>query len=160
MRDQTGPLTDTSAFPFEASFAHVKKSYQEGTTSMGKQCFQNLYLRLQEGDHRCKMAMRFRTKTTELTDDTMIYLYNAETGKHKFYKVKDTSMQETGYIECREIMTSQLIMYNMDLSDIGVYKKHLEYGPTITIDVKYIAGKAIDDGENLHTIPLNVLRDQ
>lgn len=69
---QLGPLTLTSAYPYEDHYSSFKKSYCLGTASTGLQAMRNLNLALLAG-HKCKRTFNFSTKETSKIDDSVIY---------------------------------------------------------------------------------------
>ncbi len=76
-------FTEATTEPFEASYAILKKSYQVGTKSQGKQMLERMYtVLLAKDQHFCKRKLRIRPKTKAKYNDSLIV-----TKDHRFYKV-------------------------------------------------------------------------
>ena len=81
----TMEFSDMSTEVFESAYAILKKSYQVGTKSQGKQMLERLYtLLLANADkHSCRRKMRIRPKTKGKYNDSLIVAKD-----HRFYRVE------------------------------------------------------------------------
>ena len=69
-----GPITETSAYPYEDTYGMLKKGFKEGTCSSGKQAMENSLL-VAKGGHACKKSLTFRGKEgdTQKRCDSILY---------------------------------------------------------------------------------------
>ncbi len=81
----TEEFSQMSTEPFESAYAVLKRCYQPGTKSQGKQMLQRLYTLLlaQEDKHSCSRKIRIRPKTKAKYNDSLI-----ATKEHLFYRVE------------------------------------------------------------------------
>jgi hypothetical protein len=68
-----GPLTYSSAFLFESFFSFLKRDYQVGTMSPGKQGMLKSYQRILLS-HSCEKKIKFSFVRKQKTDDSVVYL--------------------------------------------------------------------------------------
>jgi hypothetical protein len=159
-----GPLTSTSAAPFESSYAFVKRSYQEGTQSIGKQAMTNRYLYLgsegvfdgRQWVHQCDIKLRLRSKNkkTKHVDDSLCYVYNEP--YYRFYEVQSSTKED---VDVLEIDAEEFSKYNLNFSRVGMYKDGKATGELSTLRVEDLSGKAVRVGGYIFSIPRNVLGD-
>lgn len=70
-----GPLTESSAFRFEAFYSELRHAFQPGTVSVLKQMFQNVLLKRILSKHVCYEKIYLSEKDTALECNSLIYLF-------------------------------------------------------------------------------------
>ena len=80
-----GPLTETSAFRFEAFYAELRKAFQPGTVSVIKQMLQTVLLKRLLSKHVCEETIFYKAKDSALECNSLIYVY--ENNKHIIYRI-------------------------------------------------------------------------
>ena len=81
-----GPLTMTSAYPFESFYGELRNSFVPGTTSTLKQILSNVLLKQSIANHKCQLSIHLSEKDTALECNSLIYCFSNQ--KYKFYKIK------------------------------------------------------------------------
>ena len=153
-----GPLTQTSAFGFEAFYGEIRNSFTPGTQSSLKQIFQKILIRRILGHHCCENKIYFSNTETSLENDTIFYCF--QDGTHKMYKIievyEDSILcYKQGRYDC-----TFPEMPHLKFSQIGVYKRGPRSDETCIIPIKKISGKVICVEDYLITGPNNVLREK
>ena len=69
-----GPLTLTSAFPFESFYGELRNAFVPGTTSTLKQIISNVLIKRAISPHKCKKKSLFRKRYTNGVQQFNIYL--------------------------------------------------------------------------------------
>ena len=155
---KAGPLTQTSAFKFEAFYAELRRAFQPGTVSVLKQMFQTIFLKRMLGNHVCEETIYYREKDTALECNSLIYTYEDNT--HVIYKIQ--SLENDGYI-CNQMGNHPVNMpcTNMlNWSSVGVYRKGGLSSENVLLKKEEIAGKVIKIKNLLITCPVNILREK
>ena len=154
-----GPLTETSAFPFEAFYAELRNSFQPGTVSVLKQMMQSVLLKRMLSNHACSETILYKEKDTAMECNSLIYVY--ESNVHSIYNIK--SQEENDMLICNQIGSHPVNFEQtsmLDWSSVGVYKR----GGTSSIDViipkKNVGGKVLKVGKLLITCPASILREK
>ena len=152
-----GPLTTTSAFAFEDLYGILQRCYQSGTSSTGKQAFQNYFLK-KLTFHQCEKTISFSCKQTKKRQDGIVC---TEDGKwYNIVKVFSPDM-----FVAREIKTgkfTQPIGNNfmaLDFSLVGVWKYLSISNFETNINKDDIIAKGTQVGDLLIEVPFNVLRE-
>ena len=157
MREQ-GPLTETSAFKFEAFYAELRNSFQPGTTSVLKQMFQNVLLKRMLSHHVCQETIYYSEKDTALECNSLIYVY--ENNAHVMYKIQ--SVQENVFI-CNQLGNHPVTFpctTMLNWSSVGVYRKGGLSSIEVNVQKNEVAGKVIKVNNYLITCPVNILREK
>lgn len=153
-----GPLTETSAFRFEAFYAELRKSFQPGTVSVLKQMMQSILLKRILSHHVCQESIYFSPKDTALESNSIIYLY--VNNVHVIYKILSI---ENEILTCNQIGNHEAEFPHTNMlnwSSVGVYRKGGLSSETVFVNKKDVAGKVIRVGKYLMTCPANVLREK
>ena len=152
-----GPLTLTSAFPFEHFYGEVRNSFVPGTTSVLKQVMGKVLLKRALEHHTCKPNYYFTAHETALECNSLVYTYMH--GVYEFYKI--TSIVE-GKLHCVKIETCDVIypcLPHLKWNTVGHFKISRITTEQKVIDPKF-AGKAIQILDTLLTCPENVLNEK
>ena len=152
-----GPLTETSAFPFENYYSELRGSFQPGTKSPLKQMIQSTILRRKLVHHCCEESIFISAHDSALECNTLIYTYD---GSYKFYKI--LSIHET-YVICNPQGRYPSIFpetSDLNWSLIGVFAKGGVSNEKMNIPIIAIKGKVIPVLNYLLTCPINVLREK
>ena len=155
---EAGPLTETSAFKFEAFYAELRHAFQPGTTSVLKQMFQSVILKRMLSNHVCEESICYREKDTALECNSLIYCF--ENNVHVIYKIQ--SRDNDSFI-CNQMGNHQTTFpcTNMlNWSSVGVYRKGGLSCENVVVKKDHIAGKVIRVKNLLITCPVNVLREK
>ena len=153
-----GPLTETSAFPFESFYSELRNSFVPGTPSTLKQILENVLIKRVITHHQCANDIYISEKETAMEANNLIYCYRHM--EYTVYKVMsvDSDMLSCYLYEtlpCSFIETPEL-PWNM----IGVFKKGMIVEENVIIMKKDVKGKVIAVEDLLITCPLNVLREK
>ena len=158
-----GPLTLTSAFPFESFYGELRQSFVLGTISPLKQVFRNVLIKRILGNHNCEQEIFISTENTAMECNNLVYCY--EQNKYKLYKVIEIRDEE---FVCEKINVSKCTFpetpsLNWDL--VGVFKKveNSENENAISTEIiphNSIKGKVVSVLDFLITCPSNVLREK
>ena len=154
----SGPLTMTSAFPFEAFYGEIRNSFYPGTQSSLKQIFKNILLKRNLSHHCCEQSIRYSSKETNLENDTLIYCFQDYT--HKMYRICEV---HADYVICKRQgrRTTQFPeMPRHNFSQIGIYEKGALAINEEKIMKNNIDGKIIEVMGYLITCPNAILREK
>ena len=155
---ESGPLTETSAFKFEAFYAELRNSFQPGTSSVLKQMFQSVLLKRMLSNHVCEETIYYSEKDTALECNSLIYVY--ENNAHVIYKIV-SSLKDT--FICNQMGNHKATFPNTNMlnwSSVGVYKKGGLSSENVTVKRDQIAGKVLKIKNLLITCPVNILREK
>lgn len=153
-----GPLTETSAFPFEAFYAELRRAFQPGTVSVVKQMFQSVFLKKILAKHVCTPKIYLREKDTALECNSLIYTY--VNNEHLIYKIQ--SIDNNNMI-CNQMGNHEANFENtpmLNWSSVGVYRKGGLSSENVVIDRSSVAGKVIRVDKYLITCPNSILREK
>ena len=155
---ESGPLTETSAFIFEAFYGELRKAFQPGTVSVLKQMLSTVLLKRMVCKHVCEETIYFSAKDTPLECNSLIYVY--ENNDHVMYKIH--TIENDNFI-CNRLgnhrfQSNQTEMLNW--STVGVYRKGGLSSEDVIIKRENVAGKVIRANNCLITFPSNVLREK
>lgn len=153
-----GPLTFTSAFPFESFYGEIRKSFVPGTPCTLKQILKKILLKRILTHHTCENSIFYSAQESPMENNTLIYCYKDLT--HKFYKIREVRAQ---YVLCTEIGKKQKKFKELpsyDFSKVGIYGKGLESDQIVKIYQKDIHGKVLKIDDLLITCPNNILREK
>ena len=155
---KSGPLTETSAFKFEAFYAELRNSFQPGTPSVLKQMFQSIILKRILSSHVCKETIFYSEKDTALECNSLIYVY--ENNVHVIYKIQ--SIRNDTFI-CNQLGNHQAefpCTTMLNWSSVGVYRKGGLSSVDVHVKKQCVAGKVIKVHNYLITCPVNILREK
>lgn len=154
-----GPLTETSAFRFEAFYAELRKAFQPGTTSVVKQMMQTVLLKRKLTKHICEEKIYLNAKDTALECNSMIYVF--DNNVHSIYKIKSIENDET--LVCNQLGNHSVSLpctTMLNWSAVGVYRKGGLSSEDVIIMREQVAGKVIRVLNYLITCPANILREK
>ena len=154
-----GPLTENSAFRFEAFYAELRNSFRPGTTSVLKQMMETVLLKRILSNHVCAEDIYLNEKDTAMECNSLIYTYDSHA--HVIYKI--LSIGGNGLLTCNQIGNHDVNFPNSSMlnwSSVGVYRKGPQCCLDVVINRKNVAGKVIKVGKYLITCPVNVLREK
>ena len=138
-----GPLTLTSAFPFESFYSELRHSFTPGTVSPLKQILQKVMLRRALSRHCCQNSMFLHQKDTALECNSLIYCYNDKT--YTIYKIVSIDPDVPNVLECHiqgRYHVTFLETPNLDWSAIGVFKQGVLSDDTVQVDRSSVSGKS------------------
>ena len=153
-----GPLTLTSAYPFESFYSELRRSFVPGTQSPLKQMLSNIFLKRALENHMCEKSIYYSAKDTPLECNSLIYLYEGR--KYLLYRIihidEDIfTVKQQEYLPCRFPETP-----NLNWSLIGVFMSGNLKNNTERIHRSSIKGKVVQVNSFLITCPANVLREK
>ena len=154
-----GPLTETSAFPFESFYGEMKNCFVAGTVSPLKQIFQKVLLKRALSHHCCEIPIHYSDHETSLENDTLIYVW--QYNRHNMYKIVE--ILEDGDLICHKIVKSEYEFDDVALpwKCVGLYELiEIDESDHVMIDQKNVSGKVIFVNNLLITCPNNVLREK
>ena len=153
-----GPLTLTSAFPFESFYGELRNSFVPGTPSTLKQIMQNVLMKRVLASHKCENDIYISEKDTSMECNSMIYCF--ERREYHIYKVVCVS---GNILICRE-QDKHICSFpeapNLDWNLVGVFKKGVLKNNQIEINRNSVKGKVLIVNDYLITCPNNVLREK
>ena len=153
-----GPLTLTSAFPFESFYGELRNSFVPGTVSGLKQIFSNVLMKRAISSHKCQQKIFISPKDTNKECNSIIYTYgNCE---HKIYKVHSIDEDD---LHCQEIITLPCTFVetpDLDWSLVGVFKNGGRNGNEQIINTESVKGKVLQVDKYLITCPNNIIREK
>ena len=153
-----GPLTFTSAFPFEAFYAELRHSFTPGTMSPLKQMFQKVMLRRVLSYHCCETSIYFSSKDTQLECNSLIYTHS--NGKFTVYKIIEIFYDHLICYKLGKYPVTFVELPNIDWSCVGVFSiGGISEQPT-TIQKCHVKGKVIRIMNYYLTCPNNILREK
>ena len=153
-----GPLTQTSAFPFESFYGEMRNSFVPGTPSTLKQIMQNVLIKRAISNHRCENSIYISPKETSQQANNLIYCFVNRS--YVLYKVISVDGDS---ITCLNMETLPCIFPetpNLSWNLIGVFKQGNICNEPITINRSTVKGKVIKINEFLITCPINVLNEK
>ena len=153
-----GPLTSTSAFPFESFYGELRNAFVPGTVSTLKQIISNVLIKRVICNHSCEKEIYISAKDTPMECNSIVYCYSDQ--KYTIYKVisieeNDLLCQEIEKIECSFPQTP-----NVNWTLVGVFKKGLIYDEEQVIPRENVKGKVLIIDDLLITCPTNVLQEK
>lgn len=155
-----GPLTMTSAFPFESFYGEIRNSFAPGTQSPLKQIFERILLKRALSKHICQKSLLFTNHDTSLECNTLVYTYKHS--EYHIYKVVEITKEQK--LICQEIQTLECIFKEVPSmlvwSQVGVFCEG-SMGTTdqIVVSPEKVAGKVLRVGKYLITCPNDVLTE-
>lgn len=153
-----GPLTCTSAFPFESFYSEMRRSFVPGTVSTLKQIMQNVLIKRVISNHKCKNDIYISPKESALEANNLVYTY--ERNEYKMYKVMSI---ENDKLICQvqdKMKCSFPETPNLPWDLIGVFKKGPLIDEPVEISRKNVKGKVVIVNEYLITFPNNILHEK
>ena len=153
----SGPLTSTSAFPFEHFYGEMRKTYVLGTQSITKQIFSKILLKRTLAFHSCLLPIHLSEKDTKMECNSLVYEYQNK--QHKMYKIISVNgnvltCHPQGYFKVSFPETPEL-----NWSEIGVFKLGGISEAIKHVHKCQISGKVIMVSNLLITCPINILRE-
>ena len=153
----SGPLTSTSAFPFESFYGEVRNSFVPGTNNTLKQIMSNIMMKRVISHHCCERDIYISEKDTALECNSMIYTFSDL--QYTFYKVQNVNGDELLCVEIEKLACS-FPDVKMNWSIVGVFKKGRVLSENVTISRKNVKGKVLELNEFLISCPTNILREK
>ena len=153
-----GPLTFTSAFPFESFYGEMRNAFQAGTTSTLKQIFTNILLKRTLGKHCCEADIFFSSHETPLECNNLVYTFVQK--QYQFFKI--INVHENS-LECHPVGKFEKHFPEtpkLQWKDVGVFKAGGVGIEKFTIPKAAVAGKVIRVKNLFITCPNNVLREK
>lgn len=153
-----GPLTLTSAYPFESFYGEMRQCFVPGTVSTLKQIMSNVLMKRVVANHNCKKDIFISPNNTAMECNNLVYLFKDR--QYHIYKV--ISVEENEYV-CVKQKTKKCTFReipNLNWSLIGVFVANGECNTHETIPKQQIKGKVLNVNNFLITCPLNVLLEK
>ena len=154
-----GPLTETSAFPFESFYGEMRHCFVPGTVSPLKQIFQKILIKRKLSSHCCEIPIHFSDHETSLENDTLIYVW--QYNLHNIFKV--VNILENGDLSCHKIVKAEFEFDDVALpwKTVGLYElTEIDETNIVTIERKNVSGKVLLVNNLLITCPNNILREK
>lgn len=155
-----GPLTETSAFPFENFYGELRNSFTPGTVSPLKQILQKVYLKRMLSYHCCEKTIHYSENDTPLERNSLIYVY--ENDSYNIYQIFKTCKESPDTLHCY-IQGKIEVEFNeaqdVEWSKVGVFKEGATGSEEVLIDRKNVSGKVLKVSSLLITCPRNVLNE-
>lgn len=153
-----GPLTLTSAFPFESFYGEMRNCFVPGTQSTLKQIFEKVLLKRSIGPHNCKKNLIVSKHDTPLECNTLIYVYKFST--YHVYKIVEVEEEK---LICNEIETLECTFpeapKRLKWNKIGVFLEGKENNNMTDVSPDHVCGKVVRVGKYLITCPKDVLNE-
>ena len=158
IREELGPLTQHTSYPFEGTYAELRRSFQAGTPNVSKQIFQKMLLRKFRPGHPCRKAMKPvkpYDKKFKARDDL---IYTFANGTACLFQV--VSDGHDGEYTCHKFNVEPKTFHwerRLDFGLVGVFQKQGLAHERHTVQHRDIKGKVISSKGLLITVPLNIL---
>ena len=153
-----GPLTFTSAFPFESFYGEMRNSFVPGTISPLKQIFSNVLIKRAIANHSCKSKMYISPKDTPMECNSMIYCFNNL--EYTLYKVKEKNENTLICHRQEKLPCSFPETPTLNFSKVGVFKKGNIVEENVSVPISSVKGKIVVVNDFLITCPENVLMEK
>ena len=157
-----GPLTLTSAFPFESFYGEMRRAFVPGTVSTLKQILSNVLVKRSIVKHSCEQSIYISAKDTAMECNSLIYCFSDL--QYRLYRVKSV---DGNHLLCKRIPTLPCTFPetpNLNWSSVGVFKKGEEVNEDDDDDEVimrgFVKGKVLAVNDYLITCPNNVLREK
>lgn len=160
-----GPLTETSAFTFEALFGLIRRCFKPGTPNPIKQAFEKIYMKDLKS-HCCKRGLSIVSRTKKQkavrTNDSLFYTFTESVG-YRFYQMVPAchpgGVGGPGHVHCYKIATMTDDNDTQDWSRVGVFFNGTREATVESVPKADIYGKAIEVGDYIMTVANGVLRE-
>ena len=152
-----GPLSETSAFPFESFYGELRNSFTPGTNSTLKQIFSKSLLKRSLAFHSCSLPIHISNKDTALECNSLVY-----TKSHnciQMYKIIDIEDDVITCYKQGKITANFNELPNTNWSSIGVFEKGALTSQKTNICATSISGKVLKVNNFLITCPKNILKE-
>ena len=153
-----GPLTSTSAFPFESFYGEMRNSFVPGTQSPLKQIMQNILIKRAINDHKCQNDIYISPKESPKEANNMIYCF--ERSEFFIYKVQSIEGNSLICLPQGKSNCSFQEIPNLPWNLIGVFQKGKISIEPVVIRRENVKGKVIEVENLLITCPNDVLREK
>ena len=153
-----GPLTETSAYRFEAFYGELRRAFQPGTVSVVKQMFQSVLLKRLLSKHVCNEKIYLREKDTAMECNSMIYVY--ENNTHVIYKIKSIDGDNLLCNQMGNHDANFQSSHMLNWSSVGVYRRGGMSSVDVTVKRDQVAGKVLKVDKYFVTCPVNILREK
>ena len=154
-----GPLTMTSAFPFESFYGEMRHAFVPRTVSPLKQILKKILLKRVLTPHCCELPIFYSNHTTALEDNTLIYCW--QHNDHNIYVIQEI-IDDDNFM-CFKMGKSHVTFKEtkeLKWNRVGVYQKGELGNEPFMIKRIDISGKVIEVLNYLITYPNNVLREK
>ena len=156
-----GPLTETSAFSFEAFYAELRRSFTPGTVSPVKQMLQKVMLRRSLTSHCCQTSIHLAAKDTQLECNSLIYTFL--NNSHHFFVIDNIDNDNPDILNCYAQGRFPFCFNEtpaLNWSAVGVYKLGPVSEEITQVHRCHVRGKVIKVLNYLITCPINILREK
>ena len=153
-----GPLTFTSAFPFESFYSELRNSFVPGTQSTLKQVLQNVLMKRVLTEHRCENEIYISVKETAMECNNMIYTY--ERRQFAFYKVISIDDDMLTCYSQEKLPCSFPETPNLPWHLNGVFKTGNLIEEPILVQRQRVKGKVLAVNDFLISCPKNILHEK
>ena len=153
-----GPLTCTSAFPFENFYGEMRHAFTPGTQSPLKQIFEKILIKRALSHHNCKDRIFFSNKNTSLQCNNLVYSY--ESNKHNIYEVIDVNEETLACLKYETLCTFPEVSPKLQWNQVGVYKIGGKETEQKIIQKEKIDGKVLKIAEYFVTCPTSILNEK
>ena len=158
-----GPLTLTSAFPFESFYGEMRRAFVPGTVSTLKQILSNVLVKRTIVKHSCEQQIYISAKDTPMECNSLVYVFYDL--QYFIYRVKNI---DENRLLCKRIPTLPCTFPetpNLNWSSVGVFKKGEEVNDDEEEEDEVVMrglvkGKVLAVDDYLITCPNNVLREK
>lgn len=153
-----GPLTLTSAFPFESFYGELRNCFVPGTVSPLKQIMSNVLIKRAISNHCCESGIYISEKDTPMECNSLVYTF--ENDQYQFYKV---IQKNDDNLLCKNIDKLNCIFRetpHLNWGSVGVFKQGNVSEEILNISMSIVKGKLLKVNDLLLTCPLNVLREK
>ena len=153
-----GPLTLTSAFPFESFYGEMRNSFVSGTPSTLKQIFTNVLIKRVLCKHNCENDVFISVKNSPMECNNLVYTFKQNV--YTMYLVKSINdNQLTCQIQEKLPCTFPEIP-SLNWGIIGVFQKGNLLPDEVVISRRDVKGKVVNVKNLLLTCPINILREK
>ena len=153
-----GPLTETSAFKFEAFYGELRRAFVPGTVSPLKQILKNIMLKRALRKHFCQNTIFLSNYDTPLESNNLIYTYNRNV--YEIYQISDINGNVMNCMKVGLYPVHFPETPNLDWSSVGMFKKGGVCSKQIQLLTSEVHGKVFHVDKYLLTCPINVLNEK
>ena len=157
-----GPVTETSAFPFEYGYSKMRRRFK-GSNNPIKQIMTNCLLEIttkDSGTHKCRPSPAYSPWHTQRAHNNLVYTF--QEGAYQFYEI--TGVHEEEPITVFTAQKFLMVHYRhpacpLQYHQVGVFQRTYTTTPQHLLLKSHIKGKVILMDKAMVAVPANVLQE-
>ena len=154
------PLTERSAFKFEAFYSEMKRLFKPGTNSPLKQILRNTIMKRSTEYHTCEKSIKYSPVKNKQTMENNSLIYTYVNKEYNFYEIQNINGDE---FHCKRqgIFCYQTdLLPNYNWKSVGVFKRGPLGTQTLIINKNEVKGKVLSVMNLVISCPINVLNEK